>query len=370
MKTIVISAVNLVEAGTLAILNDCLSYLSALAAEKEFRIVAVVYKKELVDFPNVTYIETQWPKKRWVNRLWFEYVSLKKISKELSPVYLWFSLHDVSPSVKAERRAVYCHNSFPFYKWKLQELFFAPKIVMFAVFTKYFYRINMKENSYVVVQQNWFRAAMIQMFSLNFQQVIVAPPSSKIIEKSASSKHEDSSKTYDFVFAASPNSHKNFECICQAVEHLEKELGISNFKVFITITGTENQYTKWIFKHWGNRFNSLQFIGFLNRMALETYYANCNCLIFPSKVETWGLPITEFSKYQKPMLLADLPYAHETAAGAEKVAFFDPENAKQLANLMAALIRGDETVVKAEKKKVILAPVANNWAELFNCLLT
>ena len=44
-KTIVISAVNLVEAGTLAILKDCLSYLSALAEQNEYRIVAIVYKK-------------------------------------------------------------------------------------------------------------------------------------------------------------------------------------------------------------------------------------------------------------------------------------------------------------------------------------
>ncbi len=132
MRTIVVSAVNLVEAGTLAILRDCLSYLSTLAEQGEYRVVAVVYKKELADFPHIEYIETQWPKKRWLNRLWYEYVSMRKISKELAPVYLWLSLHDTSPSVIAERQAVYCHNSFSFYRWKMHDWIFAPKIAMFG----------------------------------------------------------------------------------------------------------------------------------------------------------------------------------------------------------------------------------------------
>ena len=34
-----------------------------------------------------------------------------------------------------------------------------------------------------------------------------------------------------------------------------------------------------------------------------------------------GLPISEFSEFNKPMLLADLSYAQETAAGSEQVAF-------------------------------------------------
>ena len=50
-------------------------------------------------------------------------------------------------------------------------------------------------------------------------------------------------------------------------------------------------------------------------------YNKIDCLIFPSKLETWGLPISEFMAFDKPMLIADLPYAHETAAGAKYVAF-------------------------------------------------
>ena len=57
MKTIVISAVNLRKGGTLTILRNCLEYLSTLAQTGEYRIVALVHRKELALYPGIEYIE-------------------------------------------------------------------------------------------------------------------------------------------------------------------------------------------------------------------------------------------------------------------------------------------------------------------------
>lgn len=363
-KTIVISAVNLVEAGTLAILKDCLHYLSLLAQNGEYRIVAIVYSKGLCDFPHIEYIETQWPKKRWINRLWFEYFSMRKISQQLSPVYLWFSLHDTSPSVKAERRAVYCHNSYSFYKWKLHDLIFAPKIALFAVFTKYIYKTNITKNTYLVVQQDWFRDAMSTMFGIPKSKILVALPSTPAMESLPS---ENQFNSFTFIFAGSPNSHKNFELICQAAELLEKQ-GVTGFRACITIKGDENKYARWLYKNWGH-LNTVDFIGFQTKSDLEVYYQKSHCLIFPSKVESWGLPISEYAYYHKPMLLADLPYAHETASGASGVAFFAPESVKDLASKMQRLIRAEVTFLEKQPIQQYKEPFAQNWRELFQILL-
>lgn len=363
-KTIVISAVNLVEAGTLAILRDCLQFLSLLADKGEYRIVAIVYSKELCYFPNIEYIETQWPKKRWINRLWFEYVSMRKISQQLAPVYLWFSLHDTSPSVLATRRAVYCHNSYSFYKWKLHDLLFAPKIALFAIFTKYIYKINIRQNDYLVVQQEWFRQAMAKMFGIAKSKIIVALPSKPVGESLVSSQQFD---RFTFIFAGSPNSHKNFELICQAVQSLEQE-GISGFRACITVAGDENKYAKWLYEKWG-ALSSIDFIGFLSKADMEMYYEKSHCLIFPSRVESWGLPISEYARYQKPMLLANLPYAHETSAGASFVSFFNPDSPQDLAAQMKKLIQGDRTFLNKQPLINYSEPFAQNWEELFYTLL-
>lgn len=369
MKTIVISAVNLVEAGTLAILRECLAYLSELASKEPYRVIAIVHKRSLVDFPNIEYIETEWPKKRWVNRIWFEYVSMKKISKQIGGVYLWFSLHDTSPNVIAERQAVYCHNTYFLYKWTIRDLFLSTKIAMFSIFTKYIYRINIRSNDFLVVQQDWFREAMLKQFPIKSGQVIVAPPpTSAPLHRIDITAVAVEREAYTFLFPASPNSHKNFECICRAAALLEHR-GIQNFRIYLTLDGTENTYAKWLYKKWGSQFSSLAFVGFLTKDQLLGYYDACNCLIFPSKIESWGLPISEFAQYDRPMLLADLSYARATAGGSKMTAFFEPDDDKQLAAYMEQLIVGDQSFLEHMETKTIAAPVAHGWDQVFNWLL-
>lgn len=365
-KIIVISAVNLVEAGTLAILKDCLSYLSSFVAGSDYRVIAIVHSRSLAEFPNIEYVETTWPKKRWVNRLWYEYISMKRISKELSPVHLWFSLHDTSPSVIAQRRAVYCHNAFSFYKWGVRDLLFAPKIALFALLTKYIYKPNIRKNNFVVVQQAWFRNAISNSFRLEPGRIIVAPPETTG-GASKTGKDQALFSTYTFLYPASPNSHKNFEVICRAVELLKRK-GIADFRVILTSAGTENKYAKWLYSKWGH-LKEITFSGFLSKEVLKEKYQRSHCLLFPSKVETWGLPISEFSSYNRPMLLADLPYSHETAAGARQVAYFDPDDPQALARMMAQLIAGNSEFLAPEEKRNIQAPVAGGWAEIFTLLL-
>jgi glycosyltransferase involved in cell wall biosynthesis len=370
MKTIVISAVNLTKGGTLAILRDCLQYLSLWAETENYRIVALVYKKELALFPNIEYIEMQWPKKRWINRLWCEYVTMKKISVKLSPVYLWLSMHDTSPSVLAEKRAVYCHSSFPFYKWKMREWLFAPRIVLLAMFSKYIYRKNIHKNTYVIVQPEWMREAFIRLFGLRKETIIVAPPSSsKRTDNFSLNGIARPEENYSFLYASFPDSHKNFEVVCQAAEILKAQWGIENFEVCITIKEDDNAYAKWLFRKWGKKIPNIQFIGFLDRKSLYEYYDKCHCLIFPSKVETWGLPITEFAAFDKPLLLSDLPYAHETASGCKQVAFFNPDDPQELATQMKRLIQGDNSFLATVEEIIIPPPVARSWQDLFSNLL-
>ena len=93
-------------------------------------------------------------------------------------------------------------------------------------------------------------------------------------------------------------------------------------------------------------------------------------MVFPSRIETWGLPISEFMPYDRPMLLSDLPYAHETSTGARRVAYFDPDNAEQLATLMEKSLRGDDAPFAPNEPRPTAPPTAKDWQELFTLLLS
>lgn len=377
MKKIAISAVNLRKGGTLTILRQCLSFLSIWGKANEYRIVALVHKRELADYPGIEYIEIPWAIKSWGRRLWCEYITMNQISKELGEVDLWLSLHDTTPRVKAKHQAVYCQTSFPFLRWKWSDFRFDPKIPLFAMLTRFAYRINIHRNTYLIVQQEWLREGFSKMFSLPKERFIVAPPERYRGSLTNFSPIDKKNKTYRFFFASTPDSHKNFETLCEAAKLLELEVGLGVFEVIITLNGSENKYANYIKEHWGG-IRSICFSGLMDKATLYNTYSVCDCFVFPSRIETWGLPITEFLDTaeqlgeNKPLILADLPYAHETARGANQVAFFPASSPRLLATIMKSLLVQnceDNKLFAAVSNRKSTPPHAENWEELFSLLM-
>ena len=361
-KRIVISAVNIRKGGTLTVLRDCLRY---LAGRQDLEVTAIVHKQALCDFPGIHYIEIPWSIESWGKRLRCEYRTLKTVSEELQPVDLWFSLHDTTPSVTARRQAVYCQTSFPFLKIRARDFRMDKKIPLFALFTKYAYKMNVRRNRYLVVQQEWLREGLSRKLGLPRERFIVAPPAFVAPEIHDSSAEES---VPVFLYPASPDCHKNFETLCRAAVVLENKLGQSAFRVVLTIDGSENRYAAWLKEHWGD-VASIDFHGFMSKEDLYSYYGKAACLVFPSRVETWGLPISEFKPSGKPMILADLPYAHESAAGAGKVSFFPVLDEKTLARQMELAIRGNFRNFEGCMRAPVAEPFAKDWDALFTLLL-
>jgi len=363
-KNIVVSAINLVEGGTLTVLKECLEFLSDEVSD-EYKIIALVNKKELCFFENIKYLEFPKSKKNWINRAYYEYWYFRKLAKRLNP-FLWLSLHDITPNVTANRLAVYCHNPSPFYELSFKEARLDPKFALFNVLYKYLYRINIKKNNFVIVQQDWFRQELAKLYEKD--KIIVSSPKThktRFLEK----KNKNINKNNDFIFfyPAFPRIFKNFEIICEAAKILIDKK-INNFKIYITINGKENRYSKYIFDKYG-KLENIYFAGRLSRNEVEDYYDRTDCLIFPSKLETWGLPITEFMIYGKPILAADLKYARETAGNYDKIKFFYTNDAGYLSDCMNEIINGKINFDITERKKVE-SPSASNWKELFDILLS
>lgn len=362
MRHVVISAVNIRKGGTLTVLRDCLRYLSG---RPDLHVTALVHKRKISDFPGIDYIEIPWSIEGWGKRLKCEYVTMKGLSEQLQPVDLWLSLHDTTPNVTAKRQAVYCQTSFPFLKVRLRDFRMDKKIPLFALFTKYAYRKNVRRNDYLIVQANWLREGLSRMLRVDRNRFIVAPPR---FENPAIMDTSSQESIPTFLFPASPDCHKNFEVLCEAAKKVERKLGTNVFKVVLTVDGSENRYAAWLRRKWGN-VASIDFHGFMSKEDLYAHYGKAACLVFPSRVETWGLPISEFKATGKPMLLADLPYAHESAAGADAVSFFDIADPLDLAQKMELVIRRKISNFDRIIPSTPDAPFAPDWETVFTLLL-
>ena len=232
---------------------------------------------------------------------------------------------------------------------------------MFNLLYKFLYRINIEKNDYVIVQQSWLRRRFREAFGIN--NIIVAHPD---IDFEPCRDLSSQDGVYRFFYPSFPRVFKNFEVICEAARILN-ESGIRNFEVLFTINGKETRYSKYIYAKYKD-VSSLKFIGIQTKNKIRRLYGDVNCMIFSSKLESWGIPITEFKRYSKPMLLADLEYTRETAGDYNKVNFFRPDDPKQLACFMNDAI-GNRPVFEGSVKKLIAPPYASNWKELFDILL-
>jgi glycosyltransferase involved in cell wall biosynthesis len=372
-KNIVLSAINFFEGGPLSVLKDCLTFLNTSAYVDQYNFIALVHKKSLFDqneYAHITFIEFPKSRTSYVYRLYYEYIYLKNLAKEHN-VFFWLSLHDMTPSIGNVSQAVYCHNPSPFNTINVRDIYVQPTQFFFRLFYKYLYQINIKKNKYVIVQQLWIKHRFETMFNLNGSQIITAPPEIPKISASyvAQSNKEMESKEDSkkmFFFPTFPRPFKNIEVICEAIK-LVVANNNKNVHVVITIDGSENTYAKTIVEKY-KHIEAIQFIGLIKREAVYDYYSQCDGLIFPSKLETWGLPISEFKQFHKPMFVSDLPYAKETVGDYDRVCFFNPDDPIQLSEL---IIQGmedrwvfDQTVAVAYEE-----PFVRGWNELFETLL-
>jgi hypothetical protein len=366
-KKIAISAINFFEGGPLSVLKDCLYTIENSKQLDEYEFVALVHKKSLFDvnfYRKIRFVELPKSRSSYFFRLYYEYIYFKKFAAE-NKIDFWFSLHDISPAVGNIPQAVYCHNPSPFKAIKLKDLFLQPIIFMFNFFYSFLYRINIKRNKYVIVQQLWLKDEFFKRYGVKYDKIVIANPEVPKIE--LDSIEGVSRKEKLFIFPTYPRSFKNIEVIGEAVKILNKKC-LEGFSVSITIDGTENKYAKTICSTYGNLKN-LNFIGLQSRESIYKLYGESDCLIFPSTLETWGLPISEYKLFRKPMIIANLPYAKETVGMYDKIKFFNPLDAKFLANYMEELIISGNINFDKTTEIKYPQPCVQNWEELLFLLI-
>lgn len=356
---IVVSAVNFIEGGPLTIFRDALQTLDEHFSDT-YKIIALVHSKALFEEGKISYLEFPEIKTSWLKRLRFEYIDCRALSLKLQPL-LWLALHDISPNITAPIRAVYCHNPSPFLKVRLKDGLLDWKQLLFSIFYKFLYGINIRKNNFVIVQQEWLRKEFQRRY--HPQEVIVAYPE---LKKLSIAPRVSLNSECRFFYPAFPRLFKNIELIIQAVRILE-ERGIRNFRVGLTISGLESPYSAKI-KSLAEGLTCIEWLGILKREEVLKQYALTDCLIFPSKMETWGMPISEFQQTGRTILLADLPYAHETIGTYDRVRFFPAQNGLLLAEMMEQFMNGS---LETEKSRAHLphAPFAKDWTALFENLL-
>lgn len=93
-----------------------------------------------------------------------------------------------------------------------------------------------------------------------------------------------------------------------------------------------------------SRDGKIEYLGRIPYERVLAMYKACDALVFPSYIETYGLPLIEAASLGIPIIAADLPYAREVLAGYDGAMFVAYNDAYAWKKAISSLVKGAATL--------------------------
>ena len=356
---VVISGANITVGGPRTIYLMFLRYFND---KEEYNVTAFVNNKiQFQEFSKINFIELKWYKKFIPLKLYYEYLYYFFYSKKLK-CDIWISLSDCTPFVETKLLVSYFHNALSTHKFKLIEIYFSPLLFFQKFYSYIFILINIHRNSFVIVQQSWFRKYISESFNYNLENIIVCPPLDSVTIPNHS-KNDVKMKAHLFICPIKPVFYKNIEVVFKAFEVLNKSK-IYNYRFYITINGCENAYSKYLYRKY-KHLKNIHWCGALPMNELSNLYIKCNTLVFLSNLESWGLPLTEAIHYELNIIANEIEYSRESISDYKKVNFINGDDSIELSELLKSYIDSKNIKFSITNKPVISMPY---FSKLDKCI--
>ena len=344
MSTILINATAARSSGALSILNQFVTHISPTDGNQYYLFVDTNYK-EIVEGNNIKYIHID--TRSWRRRIWWDEYGFRQYVKKngLQPSLIISFQNTGVKYDKSIPQLIYYHQPFPVFpqKWSLlkkkEAVFFLYKHIY-----SYFVSCSIHQNVYFVVQIPFMKDAFLKRFKISKDKVYVIPPEVQTIDYDKVSQIQFADGKRHFIYPATPLLYKNHKLLLLALRLL-KERNIAFFqriKLHFTLKENNPLGLKELANDLGVE-EAIVFEGVLPFQQLLSYYKSMDALLFPSYIETFGLPLLEAAGAGIAIVASDLPYAHDVIGGYEGVSFLNYEDADAWASAI-------ETLCEQEKK--------------------
>lgn len=321
--------------GALSILNDLYTQV-CMYKDKSIHWHFILSTPEFLPAPNVHIHRFPYIKNGWHRRLEFDYTMPKELVQKYN-IDKILSLQNIPVPIDNIPQAVYFHQSLPFYPDKIsffnstQRIYWIYKNIIGRKITR-----SLKKADLVIVQSNWIKNTCIDKGLVSPEKIKVISPDMPHGIYPAFDKRMSSFRT--FFYPASGAFYKNHKVILNAAKLL-MEKGIKAFRLIFTLSKKDKEGA--IIYNMAKQMQlPVSFIGQIGRDDVMANFSS-SVLIFPSIIETFGLPLAEAKKCNTPIIVSDKPFAREVLSGYKNAIFFDPYNANELAEIMLKVIHQD-----------------------------
>lgn len=334
---IVVNDIAASKTGALSILKDFYAYVRENDTENEW--IFLIGGPYLEETERIHIILRDDVKSGWKMRLKFEFLTGSRFIESLKPDVV-FSMQNTLTRGKIRGiggkkipQVLYVHQPLGFQKTK-RFSFFKSEEREYAV---YQYLIgamidaSVKRADKVIVQTEWMRDAVAEKTRRKKEDILNILPD---VEDLSAFRREGEFQKNAFFFPSGEILYKNHECVLKAAAILNQK-GITDFKVRFTLKGLSD-VTK---RAYEDPSGNIEWMGRIGREKVFSFY-NTGTLIFPSYIETFGVPLAEARQMNTLILASDCPFCHEVLKGYKNAYYFHPFREDELALLMEKVIQG------------------------------
>lgn len=264
---------------------------------------------------NVEYIE--YNTRGW-RRIMFDFFCFHRemLKRRVIPDVI-VSFQNTGVRSKCTNQIIYYHNPFisvnkswnVFDKQQRIPFFYAK---LYPMYVKSLFRGNTR----IVVQANFMKDSFIKTFHVSTDKITVIHPDVSIPDITNVIPYQFESNTIDFLYPAIPSIYKNHILLVNALSKLKFRNAdlVNRIRIHLTFKKADNEHLSSEILRCGLE---KQFVmhGSIDYEVLLSMYKSCRGLLFPSYMETLGVPLLEAAKFGKPIIVCDCPYSHETISG-------------------------------------------------------
>lgn len=368
-KKIIVNATALDKGGALTILKQ---FIFHAGNSKNEYLIFTPKNIELQHNENIKIIPTD--KKNWCRRIIWDSFGLSKFLVKNKINYdTIISLQNTSIRINKEKKQyIYIHQSIPFSEIKVKYNSFDDiKLFLYKNFYSYFMIAYHHSNSRYVVQTNWMKESLKKKWPkiMNDHNIIVISPDHEIYSPpSIYNSEKKENNNFKILYPASPFKYKNHLIILRAI-HLMKKDPILNGEIKFLVTFNKGEYKKFDDLSSLLKLNdNVEYLGFISRESLACYYLDADCIVFPSYIETFGLPLSEAAYLNKKIIASDLAYARDTLEGYNNVSYSKYDSAYDWKDKILKAYHDYAPIPKETKPFLTDKKNVQSWSYLFNLL--
>jgi len=326
-KKIIIYDVAAESGGALTVLD---SFYEQFCNEDNYESFFVLSKVSYPEKNNVHIIRLPWVKKSWLHRLYCDYIYMPFLISKFG-IYEVLSLQNIGIPMRNLKQTIYVHNAIPFTEHRFL-LFREPYLWTYKnIIGRMIYR-SIRCSNRIIVQTEWMKKEIEKRKLIESEAIYVQ----KVIFPFEGNKQNEISKIPIFFFPGTPLVFKNHAVIVRACRELIHD-GIRDFTIVFTFEANDNRISRKIAKTIARNKLPIQLLGKLDKNKMNEYYRK-SILIFPSYLETVGLPLLEAQEFNMKILAANCLYAKESVGSYSRCDFFEFDNYKELSLKMKRLI--------------------------------